>query len=184
MNIFVLDKDPVVSAQMMCDKHVVKMIVESAQMLSTSHRYSDGVQYTDHASNGRRIMRWSHPTDESTHIQLYKSVMLNHPCTQWTRETSGNYAWLACHALALCNEYELRYDRVHATRPLIEWFTTNHPKKVVGMHLTPFAQAMPDKYKVPGNAVEAYRAYYIGEKSRFAKWSCTKEPYWWPGVTV
>ena len=45
MNIFVLDKDPHIAAQMHCDRHVPKMIVESAQMLSTAHRLLDGEEY-------------------------------------------------------------------------------------------------------------------------------------------
>ena len=82
MNIFVLDKDPKISAEMMCDKHVVKMIVESAQMLSTVHRYMDGHEYISYSKNGRRIKRWSHETDlANSEMKLFKSVMLNHPCT-------------------------------------------------------------------------------------------------------
>lgn len=178
MNIFVLDKNPRTSAQMMCDKHVVKMIIESAQMLSTVHRFTSGTEYTDYAKNGRRIARWTHPTDNIGGIKLYKAVMLNHPCTIWSRQTAGNYAWLASHALALCDEYEHRYYREHATRQLIEWLVDHYPLTVYGIHLTPFAQAMPDIYKVPGDAVSAYRAYYNGEKARFAKWTNREIPSW------
>ena len=180
MNIFVLDENPVTSAKMMCDKHVVKMIVESAQMLSTAHRYVDGDEFVSISRNGRRIKRWSHHTDTpDSRIRLHKSVMLNHPCPSWTRETAGNYAWLASHALALCDEYENRYEREHATRNLVEWLVEHYPKKVFGFHRTPFAQAMPDEYKVVGDAVAAYRAYYLGEKSRFAKWKNGNIPNWY-----
>lgn len=174
MNIFVLDSDPKLAAQMMCDKHVVKMIVESAQLLSTVHRFLDGDEYISISKNGRRIKRWSHPKGNF----LYKSVMLNHPCTIWTRESVYNYSWLAAHAYSLCDEYHHRYEKVHSTRPLIEWLRTNPPKNIPWVARTPYAQAMPDQYKVPGNAVAAYRAYYIGEKKRFAKWAYTKTPEW------
>jgi hypothetical protein len=180
MNIFVLDESPRISAEMMCDKHVVKMIIESAQMLSTSHRYVDGDEFISYSKNGRRIKRWSHYTDTpDSKVRLHKSVMLNHPCTIWTRETAANYAWLAAHALALCDEYECRYNRTHATRGLIEWLVTNYPEKVYGLHRTAFAQAMPDEYKVTGDAVAAYRAYYLGEKRRFAKWKNGNVPNWY-----
>lgn len=180
MNIFVLDENPRTSAEMMCDKHVVKMIIESAQMLSTVHRYVDGDEFISISKNGRRIKRWSHHTDTpDSRIRLHKSVMLNHPCTVWTRETTANYSWLAAHALALCDEYEDRYNREHATRNLVEWLVANYPKNVFGIHRTPFAQAMPDEYKVVGNAVAAYRAYYLGEKRRFAKWKNGNVPNWY-----
>jgi hypothetical protein len=179
MNIFVLDNNPVKSAQMMCDKHVVKMIVESAQMLSTVHRYIDGYEYKDRGKRGQLIRRWEHYTDRNNVIRLHKAVMINHPCTIWARQTAGNYAWLASHAIALCNEYEHRYKRKHANRGLIEWMSTHYPiEGVVGLHLTPFAQAMPDQYKVEGDAVHAYRNYYIGEKSGFAKWTNREIPEW------
>jgi len=61
MNIFYLDKDPIKAAEMSCDKHVCKMIIESAQMLSTAHRIIDGVEYYGKTSNGRKIKRWTHP---------------------------------------------------------------------------------------------------------------------------
>lgn len=181
MNIFVLDEDPRTSAEMMCDKHVVKMIIESAQMLSTVHRYVDGDEFISYTKAGRKIKRWAHYTDDvNSSIRLHKSVMLNHPCTIWTRQTAANYAWLACHALALCDEYEHRYEREHATRPLVEWLVDHYPKNgVYGIMLTPFAQAMPDQYKVPGDAVAAYRAYYLGEKQRFAKWKNRQIPNWY-----
>ena len=180
MNIFVLDKDPKISAEMMCDKHVVKMIVESAQMLSTVHRYLDGNEYISYSKNGRRIKRWSHETDRAdSEMKLFKSVMLNHPCTIWTRESLGNYCWLSCHALNLCYEYTSRYNREHKTEGLIKWFMKNYPKKLYGFHLTEFPQAMPDEYKVEGNAPKAYRNYYMGEKSGFAKWTNRLAPDWW-----
>ncbi len=179
MNIFVLDKNPKTSANLMCDKHVVKMIVESAQMLSTVHRYLDGDEFISYSKNGRRIKRWTHDTDvPDSKIRLFKSVMLNHPCTIWTRESLGNYCWLASHALELCREYTYRYGRIHKTEGLVNWFIYNYPKQLYGFHLTDFAQAMPDEYKVTGDAVAAYQAYYRGEKAGFAKWTNREIPEW------
>jgi hypothetical protein len=175
MNIFVLDNDPVKSAQMMCDKHVVKMIVETAQMLSTVHRYLDGQQYIDVSANNRRIKRWNHPNHDQF---LYKSVMLNHPCTVWARTSHMNYNWLAVHGTALCNEYEHRYKSIHLTTPLMMWLRTHQPSNIAHGDLTQFAQAMPDQYRVEGDAVQAYRNYYIGEKAGFAKWTNREIPEW------
>lgn len=173
MNIFVLDSDPAIAAQMLCDKHVVKMILESAQLLSTTHRFLDGNEYIDYSKNGRRIKRWDHPE-----AALYKAVMINHPCTIWTRSSWRNYSWLAAHAFVMCKEYTYRYGKIHSAEPLIDWLRVNYPKDLPRTRLTPFAQAMPDQYKMPGNAVEAYRSYYIGEKKRFAKWTKRKTPEW------
>ena len=180
MNIFVLDEDPKVAARMQCDKHVVKMIVESAQMLCTTHRYLDGKEWIDRSKNGRKITRWDHWTDYADSCyrpMLYKSVMLNHPCTIWTCKSLENYDWHVEHALELCAEYDRRYRRIHATEKILRWCKKYSPKnsnkRQLSKGLTPFAQAMPDHYKVSGDAVQAYRNYYIGDKARFAKW---KEP--------
>ena len=89
MNIFYLDKDPVVAAQMMCDKHVVKMILESAQMLSTAHRVLDGDTYANK-------------------VGLYKMAHKNHPSTIWARSSIENYDWLSGHMQALMKEYTYR----------------------------------------------------------------------------
>jgi hypothetical protein len=156
MNIFVLDNDPVLAAHYMCDKHVVKMILESAQMLST----------VQHLSNNPH------------NLPLYKKCFVNHPCTQWVTESSENYKWLAQHAVSLCYFYSKRYDRNHKSEPLIAQMAQMLPN-FINYKLTPFAQAMPDKYKVKGDAVRAYRAYYIGEKSKFAKWTCNPCPFWY-----
>ena len=174
MNIFVLDNDPAVSARMMCDKHVVKMIVETAQMLSTVHRYLDGQQYIDVSANNRRIKRWNHPVHDQT---LYKSVMVNHPCTVWARTSHMNYHWLAQHGMALCHEYDHRYNNYHMTTRLMRWLLIVPPKNIPRGKMTPFAQAMPDQYKSQ-NAVEAYRNYYLGEKAGLAKWTNREIPEW------
>ena len=100
MNIFYLDRDPVIAAQMMCDKHVVKMILESAQMLSTAHRVLDGDEYADRRG-------------------LYKLAHKNHPSTIWVRSSLENYTWLYDHMVALMEEYTYRYGKHHATERLL-----------------------------------------------------------------
>ena len=151
MNIFVLEDDPIKSAQSQCDKHVVKMILETAQMLCTvAHRQGFDAPY------------------RATHK--------NHPCTIWTRQSKQNWDWLVKHGLALCEEYTERYGKVHKSQQHIEW-CQSLSIRLPDTGLTPFAQAMPPQYKNKC-PVTAYRAYYKGEKSGFATWKRNK-PRWW-----
>lgn len=171
MNIFVLDNDPVESARMMCDKHVVKMILESCQLLSTAH----------HVLDGEQILVQSDKRKYKTYLckltGICKATMINHPCTIWARESRKNYIWLWKHAHALCNEYKQRYGKTHAMESMLLGPLYNPPKKIIGKTLTAFPQAMPDTYK-DKDAVIAYRKYYIGEKIRFAKWKASPIPAW------
>lgn len=157
MNIFVVDESPYISARSLCDKHVVKMIVEGCQMLSTIHRMANSHMF-------------------HYNVDFYKMSFINHPCTIWARTSWENYMWLAHHTHALSVEYTHRYKKIHKASELSEWFC-KHPLNFENYDLTPFAQAMPDKYK-SSNAVEAYRNYYIHEKARFAKWKFTSPPDW------
>jgi len=151
MNIFVVDEDPVVAAQQLCDKHVVKMILETAQMLCTVA-----------ANHG--------------HKTPYRKTHAKHPCTLWAGTSAGNWTWLLRHGLAMCAEYTRRYGRVHKSEEVIMW-CSRLTMKFLGANLTPFAQAMPPQYH-NDCAVTAYRAYYHGEKAKFATWK-TEEPKWW-----
>ena len=177
MNIFHLDQDPTIAAQMMCDKHVVKMVVEYGQLLSTAHRVLDGELYTDKTKNGRNIKRWRlKPTAQEE--LLYKASHVNHPSNIWVRENDKNYRWLYKHFQATAKEYEKRYERVHATYDKLGgqlWFAPRNIKQTVTT--TKFAQAMPE-YCKREDPVEAYRFYYIKEKVDFAKWKNTETPIW------
>jgi len=160
MNIFAVDENPYEAAEQLCDKHVVKMIVEGCQMLSTNHRLSAShIVYAP--------------------VELYKQSFENHPCTIWARQTTSNYMWLAQHTHELSNEYTRRYGKIHKAHDMTLWFMTFIPSKVPNGYLTPFAQAMPDEFKVPGDGIAAYRNYYIGAKSKIAKWKYTNPPDWY-----
>ena len=151
MNIFVVNKDPAIAARQLCDKHVVKMILESAQMLCSAFE------------NGEAP---------------YRRAYYNHPCTNWARASQANYEWLLVHAYELCEEYFHRYGKIHKSLDAIDWCDNNsHNLNLPDIGLTPFAQAMPEEYK-DNNPVRAYRAYYNGEKAYFAKWSERKCPRW------
>ena len=84
MNLFILNVDPIVAAQDQCDKHVVKMIVESAQMLSTVHRMLDGTETEKRSVSGKTMTKYYELSDDREDI-LYKACHFNHPCTIWTR---------------------------------------------------------------------------------------------------
>jgi len=157
MNIFVLDKDPKVAAIQQFDKHVVKMVLESAQILCAA--FPDGAA-------------------------PYKRTHYNHPSTVWARTCKPNYQWLLKHGLALAKEYTRRYEKTHKSQSVIEWCAVgleeiDFLEKDLEV-LTPFAQAMPEEYKCD-NAVDAYRSYYIGEKNKIASWARSPDgpPDWW-----
>ena len=176
MNIFAIDEHPVRAARQMVDKHVVKMILEAGQMLSTSHRVLDGEEYYDRTKNNRRIKRWR--LSDEREAKLWKASFVGHPCTQWTMESRMNYRWHATHALALCREYTHRYEKIHNSQALIEYLFNREPLNIREGGLTKFAVAMPDQYKVECS-VESYRNYYRGEKAYFAKWKNRETPVWW-----
>ena len=140
MNIFYLDKCPVKAAQVQYNKHVVKMILESAQMLCTAHH---------HYGNGDNVP--------------YKKAHYNHPSTIWVRESDEHYDWLYNHMLALGREYNKRYNKEHlsiikCTKPLF-----CSPKGIPYKKLVQPPQCMPDEYK-DKCSIKAYWNYYIGEK--------------------
>jgi hypothetical protein len=176
MNIFALDSDPVVAAQQHCDKHVVKMIIEYAQLMSTAHRVYDGTLYQGRTKNGRNIKRWLMP-DEVLENVVYKASHVNHPSGIWCRQTSANYDYLYTMWKALCEEYTLRYGRIHLTQEKLDDILCNRPKNIPNGNLTELPQAMPDDAKLP-NVVEAYRNYYREYKKDFARWTKRQIPEW------
>tara|TARA_R100001163_G_scaffold63819_1_gene56589 strand:+ start:575 stop:1054 length:480 start_codon:yes stop_codon:yes gene_type:complete len=156
MNLFILDSDPWAAAKAHHDKHVVKMILESAQMLCTAHHLAS--------------------LDPSPH--LYKPCFHNHPCTKWVRENNRNYYWGLNYFIALCFEYSHRYNKIHSSYKKLSALLVNVPETLdFSSKVTDFAQAMPDKYKNK-DAVKAYRDYYKGEKINQSKWTRRQEPSW------
>ena len=175
MNIFVLDSDPRVAAQHMCNKHVVKMIVESCQLMSTAHHVLDGQHISRTAKNGRKFGTYEHTRPG---FKFLRCTMINHPCTIWTRSSKQAYYWLWEHTQELLKVYRSRYDKVHSYDDMVQYSLVHAPTKISDCRMSPFPQAMPDKYKHK-DAVTAYRAYYINEKRRFAKWPDGKIPKWY-----
>ena len=148
MNIFALHQDPQIAAQMHCDKHVVKMILESVHMLSTI------------CGEG------------------YKPTHQNHPCTKWARSSCHNLIWLCELTEALHDEWQYRFDHQHNHKSFEVYLALNTWETIKGLPdigLTPFAQAMPE-YLQSDDAVESYRNYYKTEKAHLLKF--TKREGW------
>lgn len=153
MNIFALDSDPVLAAQMLCDKHVIKMTLETAQILCTvSDKFNVPAQY------------------KSTHAK--------HPSVLWAGTTLGNWTWTVLHGLAIAAEYTKRYGKIHKSQAVIEWIRDFGGKPGDGK-LQKFSLAMPDSFKNK-DRVKAYRSYYLGAKKDIATWKKpSTSPDWW-----
>lgn len=152
MNIFVLDLDIQKCAQYHCDQHVSKMILESAQLLCTA-------------------------VNKKGFDSPYRSTHRSHPCVLWVEESYDNFIWLTKLAMALNSEYRYRFQKEvdHKSMSVITEISSIRYESV---GLTPFVQAMPEQFKVPGDPVAAYRRFYIGEKLSFARWSKRQRPEW------
>ncbi len=152
MNIFYLHSDPTKCAQFHNDKHVVKMILETAQLLCGCH--------------------WA----IGSHAP-YKLSHKNHPCSIWVRQDLNNYLWLCELGLELCNEFTYRYGKKHKSQEIIEWCVCNKPY-IPDVEFTQPPKAMPDIYKVE-DSVQSYRNYYMGEKKGFCVWKGRNTPKWY-----
>lgn len=179
MNIFILSDCPVESAQLQCDKHVVKMIVESAQMLSTAHRMLDGIEERRPSKSGKtNVKYWTLP-DGRENI-LYKAVHMYHPCTVWTCESIENYNWHYRHFVALCNEYQYRYNKKHLSDTLLRDILEFHPTNIPTGPMTQFKLAMGSNPEcMLPNPVDAYRSFYQTKQDRFTMaWTKRPIPSW------
>lgn len=176
MNIFYLHTDTKECAKQHLDKHVVKMILEYAQLLSTAHRLLDGTEYESKSISGRKAMRWK--LDDERDNVLYMASHMKHPSGIWCRETTKNYNWLYSLWRDLMREYTFRYGKRHVAEKLIPYLD-NYPSNIMFGDLTPMPQCMPDQYKVPDDSIQAYHNYYIGDKQRFAVWTNRPIPEWY-----
>jgi hypothetical protein len=182
MNIFQVHSDPVIAAQSLVDKHVIKMILESAQLLSTAHRVLDGTEKTiEKYVNGslparyRKAKRWL--LSDSREDILYSATHVNHPSAVWCRKTNNNYNWLYAHFLALISEYEYRYGKVHKCKSLADTLCSTPYNIPVG-YLSQVTPAMPEEYIVKLDSVSSYRNYYKNAKKHLHKWTKRQPPEW------
>ena len=177
MNIFALSQDPKEAAKAHGDKHVVKMILESCQMLYTAHWISAHPELLLHkapikvaaAQKLRSVPECisTAPKRKCANESGFRPVHLHHPCTVWVRTTLANYMWLTELALALSDEYEYRFaqgskSKIHSCKAHAQWLQAN-PPALPDSPRTPFALAMPDEYKMP-DPVASYIQFYTGSK--------------------
>jgi hypothetical protein len=178
MNIFFLYLDPQEAAEAHCDKHVVKMILESAQLLCTCQHLlrSDGA--------------WTIAYERSIGRRPCKAAYKTHPCAVWVRQRLANYQWLCDLALALCDEKRRRWpeNQEHVMRSGLEWLRSNPPDfaDAIASLITPPALAMPDECKFQGDdsigrSMVSYRTYYgLKQAKGIAEWrrDPSRRPYW------
>lgn len=177
MNIFYPDNNPDTCAQYHVDKHCVKMILETCQLLSTAHRILDGIQIEGKTKTGRSIKRWQLADDRDTVI--YTATHTNHPSAIWARQNKMNYYWLSLLLKSLCKEYTYRYGKVHKCEQIGLVETLSHfPNNIPNGEFTEPTPAMPDQYKIPGNSIQSYHNYYISEKQRMFSWKNRQQPEW------
>lgn len=182
MNIFFLDKNPVKCAQMHVDRHVTKMVLEYAQLLSTAHRVIDGVPTTRLSKSGRKQQHYI-LSDENEQV-FYSATHINHPSAIWVRHSAMNYYWLYTLLDALCKEYTYRYGKIHKCERdgLVNRLQIT-PKNInYNLNFTEPTPAMPDEVKIVGDSKASYRNYYILNKSHLANWKKREVPDWYKTI--
>jgi hypothetical protein len=154
LNLFVLHRDPAIAARWQCDRHVVKMTLEAAQILcSAAHLLGQRAPY------------------KPTHLQ--------HPCVVWTAATRGNWDWVVAHGEALAAEYRRRYGRTHQSARIFRWARSSRVGPRDHRRRQRFVVAAPAHF-LGQDPVESYRRYYRGDKARFATWRApSRPPPWW-----
>ena len=174
MNIFYLDEDPKTCAQYHCDKHVCKMIIEYAQLLSTAHRVIDGKHVKVLSNSGKRyVSNWV--LDDSRDV-LYKVAHVSHPSNIWVRQSGHNYSYLWQLWHYLCLEYTERYGKNHATWKKLRAYLSHIPQMIEDIPFVEPPQCMPEECK-RDDAITAYRSFYRAHKREFATWK-TQVPEW------
>ena len=176
MNIFYLDNDPVECARAHNNSHVVKMILETAQLLSTAHRALDGVETTVYSDSGRKTKRLV--LKDSRNDVLYQSTHVNHPSAVWARQTSANYYWLHSLFVGLLYEYKHRYEKEHKCMFLLDPLN-DLPNNITYGTFTEPTPAMPVECIVENDSIASYRNYYINNKQHIAQWTKRNPPVWY-----
>jgi hypothetical protein len=160
MNLFILSLLPKECAKYMIDKHVHKILLEAVQMLCTALRVLN--------------------PEKTFHKCIYRVAHKNHPVSIWCRASLENFMWTLDLIKALHKEWRFRHnhEKLHKSYIVSLFIRDNIPTNFPETGLTPFALAMPDKYKVIGDPVQSYRNYYIGDKNKFATWKRREKPEW------
>ena len=163
MNLFILSLLPKECAEYMIDKHIHKILLEAVQMLCTALRVLNPEKTFDTC--------------------LYRLAHKNHPVSIWCRASLANFMWTIELIDALHDEWRFRHghsiEKMHKSYIVSLYIRDNIPNNFPESELTPFAIAMPDQYKVEGDAVQSYKNYYMGDKRDMASWKRRKMPDWY-----
>jgi hypothetical protein len=176
MNIFYLDNDQSVCAKYHVDKHVVKMILEYSQLLSTAHRVLDGVETAVVSDSGRNKKVWK--LANSYDDILYVATHINHPSAVWARYGFENYKWLHSLLVELCKEYTYRYGKIHKCERIglvdkLQYTPFNISTKL----FTEPTPAMSPEYIIAGDSLQSYRNYYAEGKTHLHSWKLRDTPF-------
>ena len=181
MNIFYLSDNPKLAAKYHNNSHVVKMVLETAQILCTAHRVLDGTE-DKILKNGRFQKHWK-MKDPEQELYLYKATHINHPSVKWACESKNNYEWLYKLFASLCEEYKYRYGKTHLCETKLMTKIMNPPKNISDTPFTSPPQAMPEEFH-DTDSIVAYRNYYIHGKSHLATWTKRRTPKWYKNKEI
>ena len=159
MNLFASDADPTAAARVLADRHVVKMAVETAQVLWTALHLAAPGRVPDGG---------------------YRPTHRGHPCVRWAAASRGNFDWATHHGLALCDEYWHRYGRIHGSWAAILAVSTLADLVPDGS-MTPFALAMDDDLRDESDPHGSYRRCLLrkyGTWGSMARWTRRDPPLW------
>jgi hypothetical protein len=167
VNIFFLSDCPEKSAKLLCNRHKVRMPLESAGMLA-----------------------FAFPEGETPIPNLRSNRHHKHPASVWARQSKSNFEWLLIHALTQAEDYKKHYKREHASEKHIHWFKNNYHKiSFPRAELTSFSRCFSSfkEYldNTESNTIKAYQSFYWLDKKTFAKWPSLEEiPDFWPEKSV
>jgi hypothetical protein len=190
MNIFVLHWKQRKAARWHVDSHVIKMLLETAQLLYTAHwvlyypelRECKSVIALSKAQKQLEVPEymWSAPLCETSGEAGYRPCHISHPCQKWTRVCSGNYLWLSKLGLELAREFRFRFKKEHSCEKHINWLHENIPLTIRIFPRRGFAVAMDDKYKISSDPIECYRHFYKTSKKErgLIKYTGRQVPHW------
>ncbi len=189
VNIFYLDEDPARCAQAHVDRHVVKMVLETAQLLSTAWHVAEpdavvkDLFFADLPGDAPPGECPAYPQIRlgAKGGRIYKKTHEHHPCAEWARTSAANYSWLHQLGLELCKEYKHRYKKDHATAEVLH--TLRKVPKLPRGQMNEPPCAMPEELKLLDAegyyaTVESYRNYYVAVKSPMFKWTNRRPPSW------
>jgi len=190
MNIFVLHWKQRKAARWHVDKHVIKMLLETCQLLYTAHwvlYYPELREYKSAVALSKAQKQlevpeymWSAPLCQSTGEVGYRPCHIWHPCSSWARVCSGNYLWLSKLGLELAREFRFRFKKEHSCEKHINWLHENIPLNIRMFPRRGFAVAMDAKYKISDNPIVCYRHFYNTSKKErgLIKYTGRQVPHW------